>query len=183
MLEFLNAKNCVQVQDFGGTQCLRKFLSGFTKQRRFSEIVKRIGVVRDTETDFDAAFASVRSSLKNAELPVPESHGEFTNLPLSVGTLILPGQNQNGMLETLLCKTITDNEVSQCIDRFFECIRDEAKIDVTRMEKARAHVFIATKPQPHVSVGVAAKNGYWDLNHVQFEDVRNFLRELVKLRN
>lgn len=183
MLEFLNAKNCVQIQNFGGTQDLRNYLSAFSKQRRFSEIVKRIGVVRDAETDFDAAFASVRSSLKNAELPVPESHGEFTNLPLSVGTLILPGQNQNGMLETLLCKTITDNEVSQCIDRFFECIRDEAKIDVTRMEKARAHVFIATKPQPHVSVGVAAKKGYWDLNHVQFEDVRNFLRELVKLRN
>lgn len=82
-----------------------------------------------------------------------------------------------------MCKTITDNKVSQCIDRFFECIRDEAKIDVTRMEKARDHVFIATKPQPYVSVGVAAKKGYWDLNHMQFEDERNFLRELVKLKN
>ena len=51
------------------------------------------------------------------------------------------------------------------------------------MEKACAHVFIATKPQPHVSVGVAAKKGYLDLNHVQFADVRNFLRELVKLKN
>lgn len=74
------------------------------------------------------------------------------------------GKKRSGMLETLLCKIITDNEVSQCIDRFFECIRDESKIDITRMEKACAHFYVATKAQPHVSVGVAALKGDWNLN-------------------
>ena len=45
MLEFLNVKNCAQIQNFGGTRDLRNYLLAFSKQRRFSEIVKRIGVV------------------------------------------------------------------------------------------------------------------------------------------
>ena len=68
-----------------------------------------------------------------------------------------------------------------CIDEFFECIGGEAEIEVTRMEKARARVFIATQPELHVSVGVAAKKGYWDLDHDEFTGVRNFLLELTNL--
>ena len=181
MLKLLTVKDGVQIQNFGGTQDLRKFLRVFKRHPKFDEKVRRIGVIRDAETNFYAAFSSVQSSFVDAELPVPESHGTFTKSPLSVGVMILPGESQNGMLETLLCKTISDCKINACIDKFFECIKSEAGVYVKRTEKARARVFITTKPEPHVSVGVAAKKGYWDLNHDEFTGVRNFLLELASL--
>lgn len=95
--------------------------------------------------------------------------------------MILPGENQNGMLETVLCMSISGCEVDDCIDQFFGCVEDEAGISIRRREKARARVYLATRPDPHLSVGVAAKRGYWNLNHGAFEGVRNFLCELVNL--
>lgn len=181
MLKILDFNDSIQVQSFGGTQDLRKFLRIFKRHPKFDEIVKRIGVIRDAEANFNAAFSSVQSSLANAELPVPELHGVFTKSPLPVGVMILPGESQNGMLETLLCKIISDCRINACIDKFFECIKCEAGIHVKRTDKARARVFITTQPEPHVSVGVAAKKGYWDLNHDEFTGVRNFLLELASL--
>lgn len=183
LAKFLQIDAAVQIRDFRGIQQLRGYLLPFKDQRGFDEIVKRIGIIRDAEADFDAAFSSVCSSLKNAKLPVPKSHGIFTNSSPSVGAMILPGGNQSGMLETLLCSTISDSETNRCIDKFFNCIKNEVGINVMRMEKARARVFLATKPEPHVSVGVAAQKGYWDMNHGQFSGVRGFLRELVNLNS
>ena len=169
----------VQIRNFGGTQDLREFLLAFKDLTRFSDIVKRVGIVRDAETDFDSALASVRSSFENANLPVPEFHGYFTNSSPAVGAMILPGENQNGMLETLLCMSISGCEIDDCINQFFECVEDKAGINIRRREKARARVYFATRLDPHLSVGVAAKRGYWNLNHGAFEGVRNFLCELA----
>ena len=46
-------------------------------------------------------------------------------------------------------------------------------------DKARAHAYLTTKPNPHFSVGVAAKNGYWNLNHSVFSTVRDFLQMIA----
>ena len=46
-------------------------------------------------------------------------------------------------------------------------------------DKARAHAFIATKPDPHVSVGVAARKKYWNLDHPALTPVCDFLRSVV----
>lgn len=39
------------------------------------------------------------------------------------------------------------------------------------------HAYLATRDDPHVSVGVAARKGYWDLNHSALREVRSFLKE------
>ena len=46
------------------------------------------------------------------------------------------------------------------------------------MDKARVHAWLATRPEPHVSVGFAAQKGYWDLDHAAFAGVREFLKAL-----
>ena len=181
LAKFLQIDDAVQIRNFGGVQELRGYLLPFKDQRSFGETVKRVGIIRDAEADFDAAFSSVCSSLKNAKLPVPKSHGIFTNSSPSVGAMILPDGNQSGMLETLLCRSISDFEINACIDKFFQCARDEAGITIKRIEKAHARVFLATKPDPHLSVGVAALRSYWNLDHEEFTGVRNFLLELVNL--
>lgn len=96
---------------------------------------------------------------------------------MAVTVLILPGGNREGMLETLLCETFAGTSVEECIDGFFECV-EELCGHSKRPDKARARVYLATKPDPHPSVGVAASKGYWDLDHDVFGNVRDFLISL-----
>ena len=79
------------------------------------------------------------------------------------------------MLEALLCRTFAGTAVDRCIDTFFQCA---AAADIRHPDKARAHAWLATRPEPHVSVGVAAKKGYWDLEHEAFGEVGRFFRSL-----
>ena len=46
------------------------------------------------------------------------------------------------------------------------------------LEVDRSHAWLATQPLPHVSVGVAALKGYWDLDHQALDAVRQFLTAL-----
>lgn len=181
LARYLRVENIVSIESFEGKDNLRRFLSAFINRRGFLETVNRIGIVRDADDNFSGAFDSVCNSLEAVKLPVPKSPEVFTTATPSVGVMILPGKDQNGMLETLLCRTISDPDVNNCIDKFFECLRTEANIDVRRAMKARARVFLATRPDPHLSVGVAAQRGYWDLSHEELNGVRDFLRELVAL--
>ena len=83
-----------------------------------------------------------------------------------------------GMLETLICRSFAASGLDSCIDSFFECIQAELGYGPHRPEKARAHAYIATRRDPHVSVGVAAQRSYWDLDHAVFDGVGSFLRSL-----
>ena len=85
----------------------------------FRETVRSLGIVRDAETSAGGAFQSVQSALRNAELPVPDSLAERTDTSPAVTVLILPGDNRQGMLETLLCESFADDPVEDCIDDFF----------------------------------------------------------------
>ena len=52
--------------------------------------------------------------------------------------MVLPGDNQAGMLETLLCETFRDEGVCTCIDTFFKCVEEVQREAVHRPYKARA---------------------------------------------
>ena len=82
------------------------------------------------------------------------------------------------MLETLLCRTFENTPLDGCIDDFFACVRERAGTAPHRPEKSRAHAYIATRDDPHLSVGVAAQRGYWNLDHAAFDGVRLFLQSL-----
>ena len=177
----------VQVQVLHGKDRLNEFLetlAGTTDFRR----VRGIGIVRDADKSADAAFQSVQTSLRNTnqlartwsgvEFPVPQRPEERVGEAPWLSVLILPGSGTDGMLETLLCRTFGGTDVDRCIDRFFQCV-DEAGSPMHRRDKARARVYLATKPHPHVSVGVAAQKSYWDFDHIVLDGVRGFLRSLT----
>ena len=166
----------VQVRDFGGVDQFRGFLAAFAVAPNFAS-VRSVGIVRDAEKSAEAAFQSVRDSLEHANLPAPQRPDESAGERPSVRVLILPGDGQPGMLETLLCRTLTEHPVTRCIDDFLRCAEESGQ-RVQRRDKARAHAWLATQPLPHVSVGVAALKGYWDLDHRALEGVRRFLTAL-----
>ena len=168
----------VQIQDFGGVNDLRGSLLALVSTRGFYETVRGVGIVRDAEESANAAFQSIQASLRNAGLSVPNRQGEPAHGNPSVTVLILPGDGCEGMLETLLCRSIADVPEETCIDDFFECVKALQGATIKRPDKARAHAYLTTKLEPHVSVGVAAKKGYWNLDHNVFDGVRQFLSGL-----
>lgn len=179
IVNHLSLNNDVQIQNFGGVDELRDFMSAFVKMPRFRSTVRSIGIVRDAEKSEESAFRSVRHSLEDACLPVPNLLEERASNGgrLGVRVLILPGGNRDGMLETLLCQTFAGTPEGECIDAFFKCV-EALHGPLKRPDKARARAYLTTKPDPHVSVGVATSKGYWDLDHPVFCDVRDFLTSL-----
>ena len=176
-IEHLSLEN-IQIQNFGGVNELRGFLLALANAPGFRETVKSIGLVRDAETSAQGAFQSVRGSLENAGLSVPNQPEERTGGSPAVTVLILPGDNSPGMLETLLNETFANTPEDACINAFFECVEAIPTVSINNPAKARAYAYLTTKPNPHHSVGMAAKQSYWDLDHDVFDQVRQFLRAL-----
>ena len=168
----------IQIQNFGGVNELGGFLRALVNAPDFST-VKNLGIVRDAETSSEGAFQSVQSALYNAALPVPFIPAELTEPSPAGAVLILPGDNRKGMLETLLCESFSDAPVNRCIDDFFKCVESLPDMPIEIPDKARARTYLTTKPKPHLSVGVAAKNGYWDLDHTVFRMIRDFLQMMA----
>lgn len=172
----------IQIQNFkGGTQ-FNAFLRSFVNLSGFYDKVQSIGVVRDAEKSAENAFRSVRGALENAGLPVPDCpEKRKVDGKLAVEVLILPGDNQKGMLETLLCQTFAGTKIDDCISEFFQCVEPllEKPIKPHQEDKARAFAYLALRPDSHHSVGVAAKQGYWDLDHKVFDGIREFLKRIV----
>ena len=157
---------------------LSGFLRAFVNAPGF-QTIQSLGIVRDAETSAERAFQSVQYSLGRAKLSAPDSPVERTDTNPAVAVLILPGDNRQGMLETLLCESFAATPVEDCINDFFKCVESLPDMSIERSDKARAHAYLTTKPNPHFSVGVAAKNDYWDLDHNVFSTVRDFLQTIA----
>ena len=168
----------VQVRSFGGVDELRGFLAGFVQTTGFAT-VRSLGVVRDAEKSADGAFRSVRSALEDVGLVPPPASGRFGGGAPKTGALILPDGESPGMLETLLCRTFAGLEIDRCIESFFECVEALPETAVRTPDKARAFAYLATRPDPRHSVGVAAMRGAWNLDHAAFGPARAFLEALT----
>ncbi len=178
----LQNMNCqgVQVQTYDGGDKLRGFLSAFVRMSGFSDVTA-IGIVRDAEKNpASDALASVRGALENAGLPAPSMSKTVADGPPRVSVLILPDGTNQGMLESLLGETVKGTPIADCIDEFLQCAERACESEIKRPEKAFVHAFLATRPDPHVSVGVAAQKGYWALDHPALGEVRSFLSDLVQ---
>lgn len=170
----------VQAQNYRSVSELRSFLQMFARAPGFVNVTA-VGIVRDAETNpASDALASVRGALENAGLPAPSVPDTIAAGPPRVSVLILPDGESPGMLESLLGETVRGTPVADCIDEFLKCAERDGESEINRPEKAFAHAFLATRPDPHVSVGVAAQKGYWDLNHPALDGVRSFLSSLAR---
>ncbi len=175
----------LQIHDFGGVRDLRQFLRVFVDASDFPSVIN-LGIVRDAETDAAAAFQSVRDSLRYANLPVPDAPETTQPGPPAITTMILPGGNRPGMLETLLREAVADHAVRPCVTDFMACLEALHGAPPQRPDKATARAllaaqtylqgYLATRRDPHLSVGIAAKRGYWPLDHAVLQPVRAFLQ-------
>lgn len=140
--------------------------------------VTSLAVVRDAETDADAALCSVQDALKRAGLEPPKEHGRWAGHHPKVGIFILPDGTRAGMLETLCLASVRDDPAIECVEQYLECIKAKGLRSPANLEKARLHAYLAGKTESYVLVGRAAQKGYWPFAAPAFAPLRAFLGEM-----
>lgn len=165
----------IQVLQMAGKTKLRETLKALVRTPKFTEVVS-LGVVRDADSDYDAAFQSVCDALESVSLAVPQRPLEqFGNAP-RVTVMILPKENKPGMLEDLCLESVASTPAMVCVKQYFECLQTRSVPVPNNLSKAKVHVFLASKPEADKRLGEAAQAGYWPLaRDGVFADVSSLL--------
>ncbi len=166
------SRSDIQIWPSEGKTKIRSTLKALTLASNY-ETVTGIAVIRDADDDPESAFQSVCDALINAGLAVPIKNTEFAGTRPRVGIMILPGQEQPGMLEDLCLASVADDSAIPCIDEYFDCLK-AVLTPSTHAAKARMHAFLASRSEPDKRLGQTT----WDWNHAAFETIRNFLTGL-----
>lgn len=200
----------LQIMQYDGKDKLKEFLLLIQSHPAFLTMT-HIGIIRDA--DFDGrAFADIQNALtyansKNPDRPQFPTLTEplaFTGTKPGVAAFIMPDSQSDGMLETLILQTLTDDDtgIMDCVDSYFACVEetgiapkpeplDKAKMRVymTALYQGKMRAYIEGKHVDVETIGSDKDKSYlsdiykmtwWDWNHSAFDDIKAFIRELVK---
>ncbi|MBC6472271.1 MAG: hypothetical protein GDA48_05205 [Hormoscilla sp. GM102CHS1] len=116
----------VQVEQYGGKDALGSYLKTLKVRSGYREVVS-LGIARDADNSAHSAFQSVCGALNRAGLAVPSKSGEITLNSPQVIVMILPDNENPGMLEDLCLAAVSADPVLQCIDEYFKCVNNIAE--------------------------------------------------------
>ncbi len=176
LLKKLQIKD-IQVAGIGGKTMLRGQLKALAIDSQFPAVIS-MGIIRDADSSPQKAFKSVKDALVAAGIPSPNQHLRFIQGPPRVGIMILPSLKQKGALEDVCLQAISDDPAKDCIEQFFECIGQKRLPVARELSKAKVRVFLSSREDPTLSLGIAAQKGYWPLDDNAFKTVRKFLQAL-----
>lgn len=197
--EHLNILDSIHILEFGGNKIKK---GGATKEKIVDGLLpiltnpnferfQQIGIVRDA--DFTGgAFQSVQGAIESAnyenlkagnknQLPVPQNPFESFGENLKISILILPHENEEGMLENVILNALNDDPVMVCVEEYFKCI-DQLDIEVKqdKLAKAQAQILIAQlKHQLTMRVYIEGKKV--DEKSTGKDRKRNFLSDLYDM--
>lgn len=177
------AFNKIQCLNFGGINELKNFWQVLDKLPNFN-IVKRIAIVRDAETNWNAAVDSLNNILNEGVI----SRELISSYPY----FLLPGKDtqgnwQNGTLEDLCLKILQDNcdglTKEYLLDHsknFLNKAADERQRVFRRMHKNMLYTyFAATDKLVGQKVGEAVRVGAYNLEHEALSELKKFLTILA----
>lgn len=174
ILADLGLANDCQIQNFGGVKDLSSFLKAFAKLPGFADEVESVGIVRDAEESFSAAFQSVCLSIEKAGLSPPET---LASMPRA-NVFILPDNRSSGVLEDLCIQALQEDPANECVDRFLGCLDERVDTSLwnnAKRSKARMHAFLASRSRPELRLGEAAQAGVMPLESGVFNPLREFI--------
>lgn len=171
----------IQVIPAGGKDQFSNNFQGLIKDSDFPAIIS-MGIVRDADYDPKATLQSIGNTLKRAGLPVPKkvmTKAKQNGSP-DVIIMILPNANERGALEDLCLAAVKEDNASTCVERYLSCLKEQniAGPKQKWLNKARVRVFLSSKEEPTLSLGIAAQRGYWPFDHNVFDDVKKFLKSV-----
>jgi hypothetical protein len=173
LIEHLGLQN-IQVMGIGGKTNLRRNLKALMLSPGFAEVVS-MGVVRDADSNPEAAFQSVCDALRAVSLPAPECAWVPVGDSPHVSVAILPEADMPGMLEDLCLWSVVQDPAMFCVEQYFTCLQQAGLTLPDNMSKAKVQVFLASRRRPRLRLGIAAQAGYWPWDEGAFEQVRAFL--------
>ncbi len=169
-------KDGVQRRDYGGKHRLGSFLDVLPNVTGFSHL-RSLLVTRDADDDPEGAAKSIRGGLERAGLPVPDGPGQFTDGPLRVAFLVLPGDGREGMLEDLCMESLAEDSATDCVEEYFACVEKEGCSPKPRA-KAWMGAWLASRERPALRLGEAMERGYLKADAPAFEPLLRLLREM-----
>ena len=170
----------VKVIPVNGTGNFKHQLDALVQGPDFKEI-HMLGIIRDADQDPDGAFQSLVDLLRRHNLDRPSFINTFSeNGTPRVGIFLMPGNNSEGMLEDLCLRSVAATPLMECVDSFMQCAISKTTV-LPRIEaKARAHAFLSVMPETVGSVGLGAKQGYWDFDHECMATLIDFVQQFCQ---
>lgn len=180
LIEEISIDN-IQVHSMFGKKSFRTSdLNSVIIAPNFKRTVKSLGIIRDANDDASAAFSGICTVLKNLGLPVPSQPMKIINGNLKIGVLIIPPNTPKGELEDLCLFLIKGYAEMECIDNYFECLKQKlaSREFPDNLSKAKIKAFLASRKKSVPHLGVAAKKGYFPLEHNILNGIKVFLKSL-----
>jgi hypothetical protein len=170
----------VQIIDIGGKDKFTIELPLLINLEGFTDI-HTLGFIRDAEKDqASSAFSSICKTLENNKLPAPQVVNTiYSEQNLKIGIFIMPNNVDEGMLEDLCLKSIKDEPVLECVDKYIECcLHCSPENEKTNISKAKIQTYLSCRKPLVNSLGVAALKGHWDFEKICFSEIKFFLHNL-----
>ena len=171
----------IQVLGIGGKTRLEGQLKALKLDPAWRQ-VSSIGIVRDADDDPSAAFQSVCDALKAAELPAPKKtivQAKAKGKP-TVRVMIIPSALKKRALEDLCLNSVKDEPATTCVEQYFQCLTERGAPGPKErsLSKAKTRVFLTSKEDPTLPLGIAAQKGYRPLDSTVFDEVKRFITSI-----
>lgn len=167
----------IEIRWFEGVNNLRPTLEALRGVEGFDRLTA-LGIVRDAEGDGRAALQSVRDALRAMNFPVPGRALERAGAGPAVVILINPHEESHGRFEDVCAESVRETRVMACVEQYIACLKALGSGMPAREWKTRIHAFIAAQEHPEVSLGVAAKYGYFPFDHRAFATIKRLFELL-----
>jgi hypothetical protein len=168
-----------QVHDMMGKDSWREKLRAISLAPEFDLNVVALALIRDADTNPNAAWDSCRGALSEVGLAQPARVAELTSSSPAVGVVIVPSMAEQGAIEELCIKSFAEGRMA-CVDAYFHCL-DGASAGSIGSGKARSQVYLAGNNPLFRDLRLAAQKRQIDVAHGAFDELRGFLRAMSVL--
>jgi hypothetical protein len=181
-----------QADDFGGITELQVYLQALPRLPGFKDdtnTVRSITIIRDAETDANAASESVKTALRNCRFAVPNTPCEVaspsaTDYRVNVAFALFPDFNKltAGTLEDLCLGTLAGPNSGSVLGIADGAISSAVKKTVifTREHKNRLHTYLSlTNEYVGLKIGESANAGAFDFSAENLKPLKDLLKNIL----
>lgn len=192
LCSFLNSKELqndgrfsqdIQICNFGGNEELPRQLTILHNIEGY-KMVSHILIIRDAETDSNAAIMSIQNALKKNGLPLaPKCCQWIKQSPISTAYCLFPILNstpQVGTLEDLCWEILKDNSKNEKeeIKQFINHMKNNYHRIVSHEHKSRLHTYFSVDDNlVSMKIGEAAKVGAFNWKHEKLKALEDLIQE------
>jgi hypothetical protein len=163
------------VHDMNGNTSWGRRLQAILRQPEFSVNIKALGLVKDADSNPNAAWDSCIGILRRHELPTPRTTASLAEGEISVAVMIVPSMSRHGAIEDLCMASFEETRLA-CVRGYFECLGAGSPLQATA--KGEVQAYLAGLPTAPRDLKVAADRGTLNMTSDAFDELRAFVRAL-----